>query len=75
MVSTEHTITTSEFPNLVQILPLINDFKHVIGDSLSIHRAEHFDALIDQPNKNNHLKLRQTTGRVAQRGIGHRSFF
>jgi len=78
MVNTEHTITTSEFPNLVQTLPLVNDFKHVIGNSLSINWAEHVDAIINQPNKNNHLKTpadRFSNWATRQRGIGRESIF
>lgn len=78
MVNTEHTITTIEFPNLVLTLPLINYFKHVVGNSLSIDRSEHVDALIDQPNKNNHLKTpvdRRSNCATRQRVIGQESIF
>ena len=38
MVNTKHMIAAGEFPHFVQILPLVNDLKNLIGQALGVER-------------------------------------
>ncbi|MNN84957.1 hypothetical protein D3C81_2021730 [compost metagenome] len=78
MVDADHTVTAGELPNFILLLPMVNDLKHVIGESPSIDRAKHIRAFIDQSNKNDHLKFPadQCPNCVAaHRGAGPKSAF